>query len=274
MYDGLQRIKEVIDYIEKNITSDLDCNILAAKMELSVYEFRRIFSFIIGCPISEYIRKRRLSLAALEIMKNKHTDIMKLSEKYGYSNQSAFCKAFSEYHGAAPTALLKGKTDIKLFTVPEFEIKINSGEYINLNVINDSSFYISGFSSVSAVTDSSCCESVWNAFYDSGTDKKLNSDKIYAAYKNSDKNVLCTIGERVSQPDALQYEKIPEMFWACFKLNTVDDEKVNAVYGKILYEWLPSAKLIKNNAVPVLEVYPFDMSDDGFEWEIRIPICK
>lgn len=51
-------------------------------MGLSVYEFRRIFSFIIGCPISEYIRKRRLSLAALEIMKNKHTDIMKLSEKY------------------------------------------------------------------------------------------------------------------------------------------------------------------------------------------------
>lgn len=62
MYAGLQKIKEVIDYIEKNITSDLDCNVLAAKMGLSVYEFRRIFSFIIGCPISEYIRKRRLSL--------------------------------------------------------------------------------------------------------------------------------------------------------------------------------------------------------------------
>lgn len=73
---------------------------------------------------------------------------MKLSEKYGYSNQSAFCKAFSEYHGASPTALLKGKNETRLFTVPEFEIKIHSGEYIDLNVINDSSFYISGFSAV------------------------------------------------------------------------------------------------------------------------------
>lgn len=135
MYAGLQKIKEVIDYIEKNITSDLDCNVLAAKMGLSVYEFRRIFSFIIGCPISEYIRKRR-----------------------------------------------------------------------------------------------------------------------------------------VSQPGALKYEEIPETLWACFKLNTVDDGQVNEIYSKLLCEWLPSAKLIKNNAVPVIEVYPFDMSADGFEWEIRIPV--
>ena len=267
MYADLQKIKEVIDYIEKNITSDLDCNVLAAKMGLSVYEFRRIFSFIIGCPISEYIRKRRLSLAALEIMKNKHTDIMKLSEKYGYSSQSAFCKAFSEYHGATPTVLLKEKTDIKLFTVPEFEIKINSGECISLNIIKDKAFYISGFSAVSAITDSCCCENVWNAFYESGTDKKLSADKIYAAYKNSDKNVLCTIGERVSQPGALKYEEIPETLWACFKLNTVDDGQVNEIYSKLLCEWLPSAKLIKNNAAPVQETMldKFDMVMQNLE---------
>ena len=168
----------------------------------------------------------------------------------------------------------KEKNDIKLFTVPEFEIKINSGECINLNVIKDKAFYISGFSAVSLITDSCCCENVWNAFYKSGTDKKLSSDKIYAAYKNSDKNVLCTIGESVSQPGVLQYEEIHETLWACFKINTVDDEQVNEIYSKILCEWLPSAKLIKNNAVPVLEVYPFDMSADGFEWEIRIPICE
>ena len=59
MYIGLQKIKDVIDYIEDNITADLDCKTLSLKMGLSVYEFRRIFSFVIGCPISEYIRKRR-----------------------------------------------------------------------------------------------------------------------------------------------------------------------------------------------------------------------
>ena len=106
MYIGLQKVKDVIDYIEDNITADLDCKTLSSKMGLSVYEFRRIFSFVIGCPISEYIRKRRLSLAALELIKDKPTDILTLAEKYGYSSQSAFTKAFGEYHGVAPTVLL------------------------------------------------------------------------------------------------------------------------------------------------------------------------
>lgn len=60
MYNGIERTEAVIDYIETHITEDLDCNVLASKMNLSVYEFRRIFSFIVGCPITEYIRKRRL----------------------------------------------------------------------------------------------------------------------------------------------------------------------------------------------------------------------
>ena len=55
-------------------------------------------------------------------------------------------------------------------------------------------------------------------------------------------------------------------------MNTTDDAIVNEAYSKIIYEWLPSANLKRNEKLPTLEVYPFDMSEDGFEWEIRIPI--
>ena len=89
MYSGIEKIKEVLEYIEENITTKLDYSAMAASMNLSVYEFRRIFSFVVGCPVSEYIRKRKLSLAALEIMNTSKVDMLKISEKYGYSNQSA-----------------------------------------------------------------------------------------------------------------------------------------------------------------------------------------
>lgn len=65
MYNGIQRIDDIIDDIENNITSDIDYEALASKMALSVYEFRRIFAFVVGCPLSEYIRKRRLSLCRM-----------------------------------------------------------------------------------------------------------------------------------------------------------------------------------------------------------------
>ena len=54
MYNGIQKIEEIIEYIESNITSEPDCEAMASRMMLSVYEFRRIFAFIVGCPISDY----------------------------------------------------------------------------------------------------------------------------------------------------------------------------------------------------------------------------
>lgn len=275
MFEGLQKIKDVLEHIEENITSDLDYRVLASKMGLSVYEFRRIFSFVIGLPIAEYIRKRRLSLAAFEITKNEQVDMLKLSEKYGYSSQSAFSKAFSEYHGIAPTVLMKEKRDVRLLTVPKFDLKINASENINFSVIKREKCYIQGFSGVSSITDSCCCENVWNSFYDSGADKKIDSDRIFVSYKNEGENVLCTIGSLADELQReLPFEEIPESLWACFRLNTVDDEIVNEFYSKILYQWLPSANLVKNDSIPIVEVYPRDMSKDGFEWEIWLPIFK
>ena len=97
MYNGIQKIDEIINEIENNITSDIDYEALASKMTLSVYEFRRIFAFVVGTPLSEYIRKRRLSLAACDLMTNPKASIQEISEKYGYSTLAAFSKAFSEY---------------------------------------------------------------------------------------------------------------------------------------------------------------------------------
>lgn len=273
MYSGIQRIEEVIDNIEANITSDMDYNSMAAKMNLSVYEFRRIFSFIVGCPVSDYVRKRRLSLAAIEIMTADKVDILGISEKYGYSNQSAFTRAFCEQHGVSPTACLHEKMEINLFTRPKFEMSICGRENIPFKIMRMEEFYIQGFSAVSNITDSCCCKNVWNEFYESETDKKLNCDKIYASYQNEKSNVKCTIGEFVSRPEGqMDFVKIPASHWACYKMNTVDDDVVNERYSKILYELLPSAKLKRKDNMPAIEVYPFDMSEEGFEWEIRVPI--
>ena len=267
MYNGIQKIDEVIEYIESNITGHLDYNIMAQKMNLSVYEFRRIFSFVIGCPISEYIRKRRLSLAALEIMSDNKPDMLKISEKYGYSNQSAFTRAFCEQHGISPTVCMKEKCEIKLFTRPRFELSVIGREEISVRIIETDDFFIKGYEGVSSITDSCCCEDVWNVFYESGADKELRTDLIYVSYNNQGDNVLCRIGEKGTDGT-----KIPASRWACFKMNTVDDNIINEMYSKILYEWIPSAYMKKKNGVPTVEVYPFDMSEDGFEWEIRIPI--
>ena len=87
MNNGIDKINQVVEYIEANLTEQIDCATLAKIATLSEYEFRRIFSFVIGTPIAEYIRKRRLSVAAEEL-KAGGIGIADVGAKYGYDSAS------------------------------------------------------------------------------------------------------------------------------------------------------------------------------------------
>ena len=66
MTNGIDKINQVVEYIEANLTEQIDCATLAKIATLSEYEFRRIFSFVIGIPVAEYIRKQGLYHAYTE----------------------------------------------------------------------------------------------------------------------------------------------------------------------------------------------------------------
>ena len=273
MYNGIQKIETVIEKIESDITSEINYDMLASEMALSLYEFRRIFSFIVGCPLSEYVRKRRLSLAACELMTNKTVSIQELSEKYGYSTEAAFSKAFREMHGISPIRCQKGCHEIKLFTRPRFEFSISGRSDIPFAMIRDECYVIKGLSMNSPHTDTCCCDAVWNVFYDKGYDVNIKGEHIYASYRSDGNEVLCTIGERCSPDESVgEHEIIPACSYACFRMNTTDDDIVNRKYSEILYEFLPSAGLKQKKDSPIIEVFPVNMDNNNFEWEIRIPI--
>ena len=86
IYNSIKSMNKVIDYIETHLTEEISYESLAKIMGLSVYEFRRIFTFVVGIPVGEYIRRRKLSVAACEIMRCDNADITYLSSKYGYSS--------------------------------------------------------------------------------------------------------------------------------------------------------------------------------------------
>ena len=271
MFNGIKKIEHIIDYIETNITSDINYERCASEMALSVYEFRRIFAFIVGCPLSEYIRKRRLSLAACDLINNK-VSIQEISDKYGYSTLASFSKAFSEYHGFPPSVCQKRICKIKLFPKAKFEFQLQSSGEHHFYILNDTFFAIHGYCAYSDLTDTCCCEKVWHDFYALGKDKELSKDKIFVSYKNEKTMVKCCIGNRREPTSDSLKDAIPQCKWFCVKMNTTDDNVVNQKYNTILCELLPSAKLNRRLDVPTIEVFPFDMSEKNFEWEIRIPI--
>lgn len=273
MYNGIQKIDDIINDIENHITSDIDYEALASKMALSVYEFRRIFAFVVGIPLSEYIRKRRLSLAACDLMTNNKVTVQEISEKYGYSTISAFSKAFSEYHGFSPTVCQRGNCEITLFSKPKFELHIQNVDEHSFGILSDTAFTIQGYCAFSEHTDTCCCEQVWNDFYELEKDKEVSGETIFVSYHNEQGKVKCRIGERTNPNEyTTTADIIPECRWLCVKMNTTDDDVVNQKYNAILCDLLPSANLNRRSNLPTVEVFPRDMSEDNFEWEIRIPI--
>jgi len=94
-------IKKSIEYIEDNLDNKIELKELADKAFLSKYHFHRVFHSVVGEPVAEYIRKRRLKEAASELITTDNK-IVDIALKYQFSSQEAFTKAFKRIYGVPP----------------------------------------------------------------------------------------------------------------------------------------------------------------------------
>jgi AraC family transcriptional regulator len=96
-------MNSAIDYIEDHLTDEIDLAAAARCIGCSVWEFQRIFSFLGHIPVGEYIRRRRLTLAAAEL-RGMNRKVIDIAMTYGYDSPAAFSRAFSQLFGIAPSS--------------------------------------------------------------------------------------------------------------------------------------------------------------------------
>lgn len=256
VFSGAEQLNRAIDEIERHLTDAPDCASLAKICTLSEYEFRRVFSFFVGVSVAEYIRKRRLSLAAAEL-KAGRADVAAVGQKYGYPIPSSFTRAFREQFGITPSEAGDPAVRLSLYTRPGFEWCVRGGEEISYTLVREGSFSLEGVSGISDLSDTVCCESVWRMWE---AEERAEGD-IYAAYFNGESDVLCKIGHRVTGED------IPASLWAVFTLPDGERE-ANDLYTDILCRFLPSSGYRRRVGLPNLEFFP----RDGGSGSIYIPI--
>lgn len=99
----IEQIQDAVNYIEQNITEELKCPEIAKQACMSMFHFQRLFSILCGYTVGEYIRNRRLSLAAVEIQTSEKS-IIDIALHYGYDTPEGFARAFHRYFGITPSA--------------------------------------------------------------------------------------------------------------------------------------------------------------------------
>ena len=143
--DLLKGLNSVAVYIEENLTQPIKYELLSRIVGCSVFEFSRIFSFLAGMSISEYIRRRRLSQAVFDIQ-NGNEKILDIALKYCYESPTTFTRAFKELHGIAPTAARKVSTPLKTYPPITFVLTIKGVNAMEFRIEKKDSFQIMGLS--------------------------------------------------------------------------------------------------------------------------------
>lgn len=104
--DWIERLNRIVDYIEEHITEKIDYEALAKIANCPVYHFQKMFFYMTNITLHEYIRRRRMSLAAVDL-KNEEIKVIDAALKYGYESPTAFNRAFRSIHGIAPSQAKK-----------------------------------------------------------------------------------------------------------------------------------------------------------------------
>lgn len=120
-------IQKTIDYIEDNLESELDADILAARIYTSSFNFQRMFTVLCDCTVGEYIRNRRLTLAGYELLSN-DSSILDIAIKYGYETNESFTRAFSRFHGVTPSIARKNKISLNTFSRISVKSNLSGGK--------------------------------------------------------------------------------------------------------------------------------------------------
>lgn len=256
-----------VEYIENNLTDKIDLSEAAKKACCSSYNFQRMFSFITGVSLAEYIRRRRLTQAALEFQ-NSNAKVIDVALKYGYDSPVSFSRAFTNMHGITPNGAKKSGAKLKAYPKISFQISITGEDEMNYRIETKEAFDIFGIETVASLSGEKGFVSpaqLWQNSHKNGDYERLfeasgalpdfvadDLCKIHGAenYRKTGENtfpyMLCAFVSESSKTEGYTVQHIPSQTYAVFpseKFKWDDDffEILNNLHRRFYSEWLPTA---------------------------------
>jgi AraC family transcriptional regulator len=294
--DWLQRINGAMNYIEDNLTEDINYSKIAKIACCSSYHFQRMFSFITDVTIAEYVRRRRLTLAAFELQNSK-IKVIDLAVKYRYESPESFSRAFQNMHGVTPSLAREKGIQLKAYPRMSFHISIKGDVEMNYKIEEKDSFKVFGVEEIIDTTGGNNLVRIprmWSESFENGTYKRLED----AAPKGQIQG-LCSVNAimcyRCTDTDTFPYmigaidfkgdAEVPEEFtsisvpaltWAIFKTEEHKEEetteKIQDIWKRIFPEWFPNSGY-EHAEGPELELY-YSLGKDRCYSEVWIPVVK
>lgn len=279
--EWIERLNKAINYIEEHLTDEINYDRLGQIACCSAYHFQRMFTYMAGITLSEYIRRRKMSLAAVDLQGG-NEKIIDIAEKYGYSSPTAFNRAFQNIHGVAPSTVKNKSVSVKSFPPIVFKITIKGVGEMNYRIETKSAFRIIGVSQPlhkEIENNFAIVPKMWQDAVVNGTIQKLAS-LIDTPLKGLLGVSVCNDEEQwkyfiavssTKEVDKFEEYIIPETTWAIFS-GSGTNQTIQDLEQRIITEWLPTSGYEYANA-PDIEVY-LNPDPQNAKYEVWIPVKK
>lgn len=279
--EWVERLNQSMGYIEEHLTDEIDYEQLGRIACCSAYHFQRMFTYMAGITLAEYIRRRKMSLAAVDLQGG-DAKIIDVAEKYGYNSPTAFNRAFQSVHGIAPSAVRKEGVSVKTFPPVSFKISVKGAVEMDYRIETKDAFRITGISAPlfkEIEKNFTIVPGMWGKAAGDGTIQKLAGmmdsqpkGLLGVSACNDEEEWKYFIAVASSQKDdAFEEYIVPASTWAIFP-GSGTNQSVQELEQRIVTEWLPTSGYEYANA-PDIEVY-LNPDPQNAQYEVWIPVVK
>lgn len=279
--EWIDRLNEAMDDIEAHLTDNIDYDRLGRIACCSSYHFQRMFAYMAGIPLSEYIRRRRMSLAAVDLQSTEEK-IIDLAAKYGYQSPTAFNRAFQAVHGVAPSTVRQEGIPVKSYPPIVFQISVKGGQAMDYRIETKEAFRIVGVSvplSKNIEENFTVVPGKWQEAAADGTIEKLagmmDTQPMgllgVSVCNDREEWKYFIAAASTKNKDAFEDYTVPAATWAIFP-GAGANVSVQELERRIVTEWLPSSGYEYGDA-PDIEVY-LNADPQNAKYEVWIPVKK
>lgn len=251
-------MNEALDYIEAHLSDEINDKELEKITGTSIYHFRRMFTFLSGITLGEYIRNRKLSNATFDLQ-HEGMSVTETAFKYGYESVDGFSRAFREWSGISPSEVKK-KNMFKAFPKLSFQLTIQGGISMDYRIENKDAFRIVGkkkripiqfegenkeiIKLAKSITPEQ--REKLHSYANVEPNQVVNASYNFDTERMEEKGGLDhMIGILTTKESGIDEEfdivEVPALTWAVFSTKGEFPKVMQDTWGKIASEWLPSS---------------------------------
>lgn len=282
MMKWIESLQQAIDFMEEHLSEDISIEQIAKEVNFSPFHFQRTFSILTDISIGEYLRRRRLTLAAHELQRTE-AKVIDVALKYGYDTPEAFTKAFRRQHGITPSEARTYSGKLTSYNRLVIQVNLKGAEPMNVKIVKKEAFQIVGMNRQLSLENGENHKQIpimWENANKDGTSNELfqlqNGPKgvLGVCVDNNDKTIDYWIASAHEGEVPSHFSKmtIPASTWAIFEVHGAMPDAMTKAWKQIFSEWFPSSGY-EHAGTPELEVYSEDdPANPNLYSEIWIPV--